>query len=627
VAGGHVLLVSMPWGQLEFPPIQLAILRGSLEREGLTADVRSLELDFLDHCIAATAARAPSDRIGLAAYDRVLEWSRDVSLGDWIFSVPPFRERCPELDEQYLALLRRHPIPESDIALALAFRRQVPAFLEWCVGEVAAAAPAVVGFTTGADQSVASLTLALMLKRRLPWITIVLGGANCQGPMGAAVHRAFPWIDAVVRGEGERVFPGLVKDLLAGNPIRPQPGLCYRDGDRVVAMAEAPGGVTMDEVPLPRYDEYFQRLESASFEPELRPRVTLLYESARGCWWGERSHCTFCGISALAMPFRSKRADLVVEELTALTAGHATRNVMIVDYILDWSYFRTLLPRLRDAALGLKIFCETKANLRKDQVQLFRDAGFVSIQAGIESLSDPILRSMRKGVTAFQNIRLIKWCAELGVQLFWNVIYGLPGEPPEEYARMADVMRSLVHLEPPRLVPLALERFSPYQRRPEAFGLVPVGPRRDYQFVYPMLDDVTLAELAYSFDYRHADGRNPTTYARPLREVVEMWHANREAGFGSLRHRRARKGLVVTDRRPGLPACEYRFDEVETAVYLACEDGATFEEIDGALRAADLATISRDDVQTFLDELTAARLVHRDGRRYLGLALRREKPE
>ena len=78
----------------------------------------------------------------------------------------------------------------------------------------------------------------------------------------------------------------------------------------------------------------------------------------------------------------------------------------------------------------------------------------------------------------------------------------------------------------------------------------------------------------------------------------------------------------MTDRRPGLPACEYRFDEVETAVYLACEDGATFEEIDHALRAADPGTISRVDLQAFLDELTATRLVYRDGTRYLGLALR-----
>jgi hypothetical protein len=130
VAGERVLLLSMPWGQLDYPPIQLGLLRAALEREGLGADVRSLELDFLDHCVSATAARPPAHRIGLTAYDRVLEWSRDVGLGDWIFSVSPFRERSAELDDEYLALLRQHPIPESDIESALSFRDQAPAFLD-----------------------------------------------------------------------------------------------------------------------------------------------------------------------------------------------------------------------------------------------------------------------------------------------------------------------------------------------------------------------------------------------------------------------------------------------------------------------------------------------------------------
>ena len=59
------------------------------------------------------------------------------------------------------------------------------------------------------------------------------------------------------------------------------------------------------------------------------------------------------------------------------------------------------------------------------------------LQPGIESLSTPILLLMRKGVTAFQNVRLLKWCAEYGIHVFWNVIYGFWGELPEEYARLA----------------------------------------------------------------------------------------------------------------------------------------------------------------------------------------------
>ena len=60
---------------------------------------------------------------------------------------------------------------------------------------------------------------------------------------------------------------------------------------------------------------------------------------------------------------------------------------------------------------------------------------------------------------------------------------------------MADLMRSLVHLEPPRLVPLALDRFSPYHEQPEGFGLIPLRPRRDYEFIHPTLDAAILAQL------------------------------------------------------------------------------------------------------------------------------------
>jgi ribosomal peptide maturation radical SAM protein 1 len=610
-----VVLVSMPWDQLEHPPIQLGILQMALERDGVGADVCCLGLDFLDHCMAASADRPAGQRLGVADYDLVVELSRDVGLGDWIFAEP-----AAEADAGYARWVREHPLGGRGIEVAHRFRELVPSFLDRCAESLAAREPAVIGFTTGAQQTLASLALARRLKARLPSLGVVFGGANCQGEMGAALHRAFPWVDAVVRGEGESVFPALVKDFLAGAPCRPQPGLCYRDGERSVVVPEGGDQVPLDEVPVPRYDEYFARLHASPAAAELLPRVTLLYESARGCWWGARSHCTFCGISERALAFRSKRPERVVQELLDLTARYGTKNVLVVDYILDRRYFREVLPRLREAGAGLQMFCETKANITKAEVRLLREAGFVSIQAGVESLSDPILKSMRKGVTAFHNVRLLKWCAESRVRLFWNVLYGLPGEPPEEYARMADLMRSLVHLEPPRLVPLALDRFSPYHERPEAFGLVRLGPRRDYRFIHPTLDAATLDALAYTFEYRHADGREPATYVRPVLEVVQAWCASGEAAFGSLHHRRHRRGLTVTDRRPGLPATEYRLGGAEAAAYLACEDGATLPQIDAALHAAgfDLASGA---LQDFLAECVAARLVHRDRGHYLALSL------
>jgi hypothetical protein len=212
------------------------------------------------------------------------------------------------------------------------------------------------------------------------------------------------------------------------------------------------------------------------------------------------------------------------------------------------------------------------------------------------------------------------------VRLYWNVLYGIPGEPPEEYARMAELAPSLRHLEPPRLVPLQLDRFSPYFESPADFGIVPRGPRRDFRFAFPpeQVDDAALEQIAYSFEFGYADGREPDSYTAGFRSAVREWQSTGRAAIGTLRYRRGPDGLIVTDRRPGLEPAEYRLGDDEARIYLACEDGATAEQ---AALAPDAPV---EEVADFLAELVAARLACQVDGRYLSLALppsAREAPE
>jgi len=625
VRASTVILVALPWHALHVPSIQLGTLCAILGQAGIATEVRSLNLAFMEHCLAATEGRPEIERITVADYATVGEEHSPRGLGDWIFAVPPFRQD-PEHDAQYLAYLRQLRVPETVLAKALRLRELVPSFLERCVTEILASEARLIGFTTTFSQNVPSLVLAKLLKQRDPDVTIVFGGGNCDGPMGAALHSAFPWVDVVVRGEAERVVPGLVRGLLSGGRVQPAPGLCYRDGDRQVVVPQQPAEpVPMDEVPAPIMDEYFERLEKTRFAAEILNTVTIPFETSRGCWWGAKSHCTFCGLNGTSMAFRSKSPGRVVDELTALARRHGRLEFTSVDTILDLEYLRELMPRLREAGHDLSIYYEVKSNLRREQVRLLREAGVKFLQPGIESLSTPILRLMRKGVTAFQNIRLLKWCAEYGVQVSWNILYGFPGEPKEEYARMAQAVPSLVHLWPPALCRLGLHRFSPYHQRPAEFGLENLGPLPWYRLVYP-IDGETLAGLAYNFDFRHTDGRDPETYIGPLRTAIEAWESGQSQAHRALRYRRGPGFLVVQDRRPGLTA-DYSFDDDEARLYLACEDGATPAEAWATLQASGPTDVDVDDVRTFLDELVSSRLVYEEHGRYLALALPASLPE
>ena len=110
--------------------------------------------------------------------------------------------------------------------------------------------------------------------------------------------------------------------------------------------------------------------------------------------------------------------------------------------------------------MDLRICYEIKANLTKEQVRLLAQAGIRDVQPGIESLSTPLLRLMKKGCSRLQNIQLLKWCRELGVRPIWNILWGFPGEDPAEYSEMAAMMPALSHLQPPMsAAKLRLDRF------------------------------------------------------------------------------------------------------------------------------------------------------------------------
>jgi ribosomal peptide maturation radical SAM protein 1 len=612
------MLINMPWGRIDRPSIQLGILQSVLMRAGVRTEARSFNLAFLDYIVNATADLPVEDRICLNDYCEVGEDDGIAGLGDWVFAVAPFQDSS-EQDEQYLNYVSSTATPREILAKAARMHELVRPFLDHCVEDVLSMSPRIVGFTTTFSQNVASLVLAKLLKSREPSIHIIFGGSNCDGPMGEALHRAFPWVDTIVRGEAERVLPQLIKDLSTGG-VRAQPGLCYRENGQRVVIDQEGSDIPMDEVPLPNYDEFFDRLGRSDSRAEIRPHLIIPFESARGCWWGAKKHCTFCGLNGSSMAFRSKSPELLIDELVALARKYSQLNFYAVDNIIDMRYFRDVLPRLRDTGYDFTLFYETKANLKKEHVRAMRQAGVITIQTGIESFSTPILKLMEKGATALQNIRLLKWCSEFGIRAQWNFIYGFPHEPIEEYDRMADLVKSLTHLRPPEFFfEIALERFSPYFERPHEFGLKILEPRRFYRFVYPC-DEKARTDLAYTFDYAHEDGRNPNHYLTKLREQVDYWKKEFRVE-GVLEWRRGPGFLLIRDRRPGLDEYDYSLADTEARIYLACDEGATAMDVWKLLRAEGNTAVSAEEVEDFLDEMTAARLMYKEDELYLSLAV------
>src|SRR6185295_2295091 len=257
----------------------------------------------------------------------------------------------------------------------------------------------------------------------------------------------------------------------------------------------------------------------------------FLFEMSRGCWWGEKSHCTFCGLNGLGMAFRRKSPERVLAELDWLVGryGDRTKAASATDNILPPEYFQTLFPRLAERDLGLQLFVETKTNLTEEQVGLLRRAGVRIIQPGIESLSTAAVKAMKKGTTLLENVQLLKWSRQYGLEVSWNYLTEFPGETEEQLADGADLIGRLRHLPPPSgLESIHFDRFSPYTEEPDRFGIRDLAPCPAYRFVYPDVPDSRIRRLAYYFSGTVGQSAGTDEARDEVRQAIEEWRENRK---------------------------------------------------------------------------------------------------
>jgi hypothetical protein len=247
-------------------------------------------------------------------------------------------------------------------------------------------------------------------------------------------------------------------------------------------------------------------------------------------------------------------------------------------------------------------------------VRLLRDAGIRRIQPGIESLSDAVLKLMRKGVTGLQNVQLLKWCGELGVRAPWNLLGGFPGEAPSDYARMTEIVPLLAHLQPPQYVgTIRLDRFSPNFNEAERLGFTALEPFAAYRHVYRGLDAEAVRNLAYYFTYEYAEPRNPEQYLAPLRAAVNTWReSHAESALFSVD---CADHLIVWDLRPVARQFLTVLSGLERRLLLACDAIAYGRQLAPALGC------TAEELEAAADALAERGLLLRDGDRLLALTI------
>ncbi len=512
---GNILLIVPPFAPIDRPSLAIHLLQATASQSGFKTDVLYANLMF-------------ARMIGIINYKKLAHVGPPSLLCERVFArtaygVPPLgHDRGVDLTLTHSS----KPIGKTtneelckwtenkttnQIGLNLKhlgeIENQTDQFISIINESLCKSNYSIVGCSSTLQQHAPSIAILNSLKKTYP-VTTIIGGANCDGNLAQGTQSLSPHIDHIFSGESDHTFVEFLMSILKKKET-PQ---------RIVRGNPVP---RMNDLPTPNYTEFYDQFNSYILDQsktitnkngskntlnpiykQLADSLYLNYETSRGCWWGEKHHCTFCGLNGEGMGFREKSSDKVIEELKILTSNHPNNQIVMTDNIMPNAYYHSLIKEIPKSLPGLKFFWEQKSNISLKKMMGLSKAGVGDIQPGIESLSTPLLRLMDKGVTSRQNIATLRYAKSLGINVHWNLIWAFPNDKISWYQDTLDLIPLIRHLKPARLINLSIDRFSPYYERPDDYSITKLSPLSAYKNIFPK--NSSYDSLAYHFTGSYA---------------------------------------------------------------------------------------------------------------------------
>jgi radical SAM superfamily enzyme YgiQ (UPF0313 family) len=276
---------------------------------------------------------------------------------------------------------------------------------------------------------------------------VVVGGY--QATAMASELALSPFIDYVVRGEGEETF----RELLSSTPIEAVRGISYEVGGQVVHNPDRPLIADLDSIPFPE-----RRRRNRKYKlpfADLDSTVATAYEmiiTSRGCW----GRCTFCTEGLMTDGTqRYRKPEKVIEELDDILSLHPGKRlrIHIADpnfggkrRITEELYERMIEWRKRTRA-DVHFFVSLRPSAISESREMVRKmaaAGIDYLFVGMESPNNAALKAVAKpGETRERQETAVRYLQEEGVEIMSNFLIGLPGQTPDDVLGLVEYAKKL----------------------------------------------------------------------------------------------------------------------------------------------------------------------------------------
>lgn len=275
---------------------------------------------------------------------------------------------------------------------------------------------------------------ASLAKEENKGATVALGGPHTTF-LAEPTLRWLPFVDVVVRGEGELTFLELAQRIstiksyedIEGISFRNESGVpCSNPSREVIENLDSLSFPARHLVPM---DKYFKA--TLRHERHLRRPATTIVTS-RGC----PGNCIFCSSPTMwGRRTRRRTPENVIGEIKYLHREYGVNDIFFMDdtFTINKRWVVKFCDELMRSKLGISWRCLGRVDtVDRNLLAAMKKAGCYHINYGIESGSPKTLKAIHKGITAEQAIEGLRLTREAGLFVGADYIIGFPGETEED---------------------------------------------------------------------------------------------------------------------------------------------------------------------------------------------------
>jgi radical SAM superfamily enzyme YgiQ (UPF0313 family) len=291
--------------------------------------------------------------------------------------------------------------------------------------------PDILGFSVLLTSYKEAVNIARQVKTQNPDIVVVFGNYHATFNAEKIIEK-YPFVDIIVRGEGEHTSLELVKCLEKRGNLKDVAGITFRKNGKAVSTPPRPLSRDLDSLPIPNRSLINAKYSSDIFGIKVATRKFTSIVSSRGCPFG----CSFCACTMFAQRlWRPRSVENIMNELHFLQSQDYEQFLFVDDnFTLNPKRVIKLCRKIRKEKLDIEWFCDSRVdNCTYDMLREMAKAGCKLLYFGIESANQRILDYYKKGITPEQSRSAVRKARKSGIDVIvGSFIVGAPDETIRE---------------------------------------------------------------------------------------------------------------------------------------------------------------------------------------------------